>query len=373
VTQTDVLHPLFPNVRRSPYFDATLAAGASAFMVYNHMYMPIFYGRDPREEYENLTGGVALWDVAVERQTAVTGPDALRFADFLATRDLSSLEVGQCRFTLICDEDGTIMTEPIVLRPFADTVWISHGDVDLTLWARGISMFGSFDVTVAEPQVSPMQLQGPLSAEILAEISPGTQDLAFYRNVVSEIAGVRCVVSRTGWSGELGYEIYPLADADAPRVWRKIVDAGSTRELQIAGPNLSRALEKTITDTHYFVNSDMTPYEAGQGRLVDIDHGPFVGQDALRVAATREPTRITIGLVCEAGVVFPPLAEFWPVESPSGDSVGIVRWAAYSFALERSAAIALLDAGVSPGDAVVIQLPDGPTPAVVTALPLVGS
>jgi glycine cleavage system aminomethyltransferase T len=373
MSDTQMLHPLFPNVRRSPYFLATLEAGASAFMAYNHMYMPISYGRAPRAEYENLTSGVALWDVGAERQTAVTGPDAVRFADFLATRDLSNLEVGQCRFTLICDEDGTIITEPIVLRPFDDTVWISHGDVDLTLWARGIAMFGDYDVSIEEPSVSPMQLQGPLSADMMVELSPGLPELAFYRCAISEIDGVRCVISRTGWSGELGFEIYPLCDREAPRVWSEVLRVGRSRSLQVAGPNLSRALERTITDTHYYVNSGMTPYESGQARLVDLDHGPFVGQEALRAAAQRSPERITVGLICDEGIDLPTMDAFWPVEDGSGNPVGIVRWAAFSFVLERSAAIALLDARVSLGDTVAMQLSDGPVGAIVTALPLTGS
>jgi aminomethyltransferase len=179
------------------------------------------------------------------------------------------------------------------------------------------------------------------------------------------------VISRTGWSGELGFEIYPLSDADALTVWRAVRSSGESRSIQVAGPNLSRALEKSITDTHYFVNSDMDPYESGQGRLVDLDHGPFIGQEALRAAAASGPSRVTVGLLADDGVELPAMAEFWPVESPSGAPLGIVRWAAYSFALERPAALALLDAAVAPGDDVVIHLPQGGARAVVTALPLV--
>jgi len=166
MTTTAIRHPLFPNVRRSPYFADTAAAGAIAFMVYNHMYMPISYGRDPREEYEALTTGVTLWDVGAERQTAITGPDARRLADYLATRDLSELALGACRFTLICDDAGQIMTEPIVLHPFEDMFWISHGDVDLTLWARATAIHGRFDVTVDEPDVAP-DLEDELAVEVL--------------------------------------------------------------------------------------------------------------------------------------------------------------------------------------------------------------
>jgi glycine cleavage system aminomethyltransferase T len=367
-----VTHPLFPNVRRSPYFAETLAAGASAFMPYNHMYMPISYGRDPRDEYTALTTRVTLWDVGAERQTALTGRDAVRLADHLATRDLSAIEVGQCRFTLICDPEGLIMTEPIVIRPFADTVWISHGDVDLTLWARGLAISGGYDATVHEPDVAPMQLQGPRSVDVINAVTPDVDGLAFYRARETSIAGVPCIVTRTGWSREHGYEIYPLSSGNATRVWTALRDAGEEHDLMVIGPNLSRALEGAITDTHYYVNSGMNPYEAGQGRLVDLDHGPFVGQEALRAIHRDGSARTTVGLLCDpAAEPFPPMAEFWPVTDERGAAIGVVRWAAYSFALERPAAIALLDGVHEPGERMLIHHPGGTAQAEVAGLPFV--
>ena len=340
-------------------------------MPYNHMYMPISYGRDPREEYVALTTRVTLWDVGAERQTALTGRDAVRLADHLATRDLSDLEVGQCRFTLICDPDGQIMTEPIVIRPFEDTVWISHGDVDLTLWAGGIAINGSYDVTVHEPDVAPMQLQGPRSVDVINAVTPDVGGLGFYRARETEIAGVPCIVTRTGWSREHGYEIYPLSAAAAPRVWTALAEAGVEHDLLVIGPNLSRALEGAITDTHYYVNSGMNPYEAGQGRLVDLEHGPFVGQERLRTIHAEGPRRTTVGLLCEAGASLPPMAEFWPVEDHLGATIGVVRWVAYSYALERPAAIALLDGSHEPGEQVRIHHADGRAVAEVANLPFV--
>jgi aminomethyltransferase len=364
-------HPLFPNVRRSPYFERTLAAGAVAFMPYNHMYMPISYGRDPRDEYVALTTAVTLWDVGAERQTAITGPDAVRFADHLATRDLSGIDVGRCKFTLICDPDGQIMTEPIVIRPSDDTVWISHGDVDLTLWARGIALNGALDVSVHEPDVAPMQLQGPRSVDVMRALSPDLDGLAYYRARQTTIAGVPCIVSRTGWSHEHGYEIYPVSGGDAVRVWDALADAGREHELMVIGPNLSRAIEGGITDTHYYVNSGMNPYEAGQGRLVDLEHGEFIGQERLREIHAEGTRRTTVGLLGEPAASFPPMGEFWPVEDEGGAAVGLVRWAAYSYALERPVAIALLDGVHDAGERLSIRQPGGSATAEVTDLPFV--
>lgn len=369
MTDTSTRQALFPNVRRSPYFELVEDEGAQLYMVYNHMYMPISFGRDPREEYTALTTRVTLWDVGAERQTQLKGPDALRLADYVCTRDLSDLTVGACKYTLVCDDRGRVMTEPIVLMPFPDTVWISHGDVDLELWVGALALAGSYDVAISDPDVAPMQLQGPRSRDVMQRLAPEVESLQYYRCATAEIAGVPCVVSRTGWSGEMGYEVFPLENGDAPVVWRAIREEGRHHDLLVTGPNLNRALEHAITDTHYFVNCDMDAYEAGRGRLVDLEGGAFVGKEALRAAAQAGPSRHRVGLLAETDSL-PVLDEYWPLEQ-EGERVGSVLWAAYSFALERPAAIALVSVAVTKGDVVTIVHPAGRVGATVTALPFV--
>src|SRR5664279_5174651 len=151
--------PLSYATRRSPYFERTLEAGAIGFMVYNHTYMPIDYGRDPVLEYRAMTRGVTLWDVGAERQAQLRGPDALSFADYLSPRDLLDLAVGRCRYTPVCDPRGQVMADCIVLRPFEDTVWYSHSDADISLWAYGLALARAADVEVQEADVAPLQLQ----------------------------------------------------------------------------------------------------------------------------------------------------------------------------------------------------------------------
>jgi glycine cleavage system aminomethyltransferase T len=357
---------LFPNVRRSPYFERTEAAGALEYMVYNHMYMPIVYDNDPRVEYQALSEAVCLWDVGAERQTQLRGPDALAFANHLCTRELRTLATGSCRFTMICDDQGKVMTEPIVLRPWDDVVWISHGDVDLTLWARGLAR--SWDVEVSEPDVAPMQVQGPKALDTLGAVAPGVAELEYYRCMVTDVAGVEAVVSRTGWSKKLAFEVYPLSSERAVEVWDALVAAGEPHGLVVCGPNLSLAVEQAITDNHYYVNSGMTPYEAGAARLVELESAPFVGSDALAAAAGAELERHSLGILFEE----PPgrLERFWTIER-DGISVGEVRWAAYSYALERDAGIALVSAACREGADVTVQAPNGQVAAQLASLPLV--
>ena len=228
---------LYPIARLSPYFEGTVDAHVSEFMTYNGMYFPIIYSRPPAEEYAALTERVTMWDVGCERQTEIRGPDALKFADYLATRNLATMATGACRYTYCCDADGVIICDPVVLRPWDDVVWFSHGSADLTLWAQGIALNGDFDVTVREPDVAPIQVQGPLSAEVLRPVTDGpVDDLRFYRCMVTKVAGIDAVVSRTGWSGAFGYEVFPLSSDRAMELWNALREAGRPHDMLVTGP-----------------------------------------------------------------------------------------------------------------------------------------
>lgn len=360
---------LYPITRRSPYWEGTVAQGVADFMIYNHVYFPLIYKHSPAEEYVALTERVTLWDVGCERQTELRGPDALKLAQYLTTRDLSKLKTGDCKYTICCDPDGQILCDPVLLKPFDDVIWLSHGDVDLTLWARGIALAGGFDVQVCEPDVAPLQVQGPQSLALLQKLVEVPLDnLGFYKCMRNVVAGVDAIVSRTGWSGGLGFEIFPLSSAKAMHLWNSILVAGKEFDIKVIGPNLNRALEKGVTDTAYYTNSGQNPYEAGHGRLVNLDKGDFVGREALQKIAADGPARKTVGLFVDGDL--PLLEWYWPTEV-NGTKVGEVRWAAHSFALDRSVAMAVVDQSVELGSSVTVEHSLGRVKATVTTIPFV--
>jgi glycine cleavage system aminomethyltransferase T/ketosteroid isomerase-like protein len=358
---------LYPISRRSPYWEGTVEAGVSDFMVYNHMYFPLIFHHSPAEEYVALTERVTLWDVGCERQTELRGPDALKLAQYLTTRDISKLKVGDCKYTLVCDPEGQIICDPVLLHPWKDVIWLSHGDADLTLWARGIALHGGFDVKVCEPDVAPLQIQGPKSLEMLRDLVASPLDLlGFYKCVVTKIAGIDAVVSRTGWSGGLGFEVYPLSSGRAMDLWNALIEAGRPHGLMVTGPNVFRAVEKGVTDTAYYSNSGMNPYEAGHGRLVSLDKGEFIGSKALRKIAAEGAKRKTIGLLIEGDL--PLLEWYWPLTATGGRR-GEVRWAVHSFELKRNIGIAIADPTLEPGERVEIHHRTGINLATVTTVP----
>ena len=372
MTASDRRQPLYPHTRRSPYFARTEAAGATEYMHYNHMYMPMAYGRDPAEDYRALTERVTLWDVGAERQTELRGPAAMALADQLTTRSLADLPVGGCRYTICCDTHGEIICDPVLLYPRAELIWLSHGSVDLTLWAAGLALGGGHDVEVSEPDVAPLQVQGPLAPALMRDLL-GDQlaELRPFRCSEFTIAGVGCVVSRTGWSGGPGYEVFPLSSQRALAVWDAIVAAGEPHGLLVIGPNVTKAMESGITDTSYATNQGLNPLELWQDYLVDLDKGPFIGREALRAIAQRGVARRQVGLLGPQSRL-PRLEGPWPLRR-DGTDIGATRWASFSFALERAIAIGVVDAGHAvEGSTVEVLHPGGSAEMQICRLPFVG-
>ena len=295
-------------IRKSPYFEATLRWGARGFSVYNHMYIPRDFG-DPEQNFWNLVNDAILCDVAVERQVEITGPDAAEFVQRLTPRDLSKLAVGQCKYVLITNADGGILNDPILLRLAENRFWLSLADSDILLWAQGVAVHAGLDVTIREPDVSPLQLQGPKSGAVMrALFGDGIMDLKYYWLRRVALDGIPLVVSRTGWSGELGYEIYLQDAAHGDALWEKIMAAGLPLGLKPGHTSAIRRIEGGMLSYHADADITTNPFELGLDRLVNLEiDAPFIGKDALRRIKETGVSRKQAGLVIDG----PP----WPVRT----------------------------------------------------------
>lgn len=211
---------LYPRIRKSPFFYASRQHGVAMYSVYNRTYHPRHYG-DPVAEYWSLLNGVTLWDVGVERQIEITGPDAFDFTNLLVTRDLTRCQVGQCKYVFLTDDDGGILNDPVLLRLGENHFWLSLADSDILLWARGVAYRSGYDVQIREADVGPLQVQGPKSAAVMRDIfGPAVLDIPYYYLREFDVDGIQVVVSRTGYTAEVGYEIYVRnAGRDALRMW----------------------------------------------------------------------------------------------------------------------------------------------------------
>ncbi len=365
-----VSQTITPQIRKSPFFGATVRWGAKAFSVYNHMYIPRGFG-DPERNFWNLVNTAILCDVAVERQVEIIGPDAMHFTQLLTPRNLSTMAVGQCKYVLITNAQGGILNDPIALRLAEDRFWLSLADSDILLWAQGLAEHSGLDVTIREPDVSPLQLQGPQSGHIMqALFGDDILDLRYFWLRELELDGIPLVVSRTGWSSELGYEIYLQDNTQGDELWEKIMAAGKPHGLQPGHTSTIRRIEAGMLSYHADMDAQTNPYELGLGRLVNLDmETDFIGKAALRRIRDEGIARKQVGLVLDCPPLQGPNTDFWPVAK--GDAaIGRVTSAVYSPRLQKNIALAMIAAEDAVlGDTVVVEVDGHHVEAVIVDRP----
>lgn len=329
-------------IRKSPYFDATVRWGATGFSVYNHMYIPRDFG-SPEQNFWNLVNDAILCDVAVERQVEITGPDATKFVQTLTSRDLSKMAVGQCKYILITNAEGGILNDPILLRLAENHFWISLADSDILLWAQGVAVHAGMDVSIHEPDVSPLQLQGPKSGEVMCALfGDSIMDLKYYWLRQVELDGIPLIVSRTGWSSELGYELYLQDSSRGDDLWEKIMAVGGPLGLKPGHTSSIRRIEGGMLSYHADADINTNPFELGLDRLVNLDiEAEFIGKAALRKIKEQGVSRKQVGLVIEGEALSGPNTSFWPV-TKDGAVIGKVTSAIYSPRLKQNIALAMV-------------------------------
>ena len=361
--------------RRTPYYEATQRYGPKGFTVYNHMYFPIRF--DTFEaEFDALLNAVTLWDVSVERCLEISGPDGFRFAQLLTPRDLSKCAVGQAKYVLICDSDGGIVNDPVLTRMDENTFWFALASSDALLFARGLkNAYPDLDVTIEEADVAPLQVQGPRSKDLMvALLGDDILDLKYYFWTHAEIAGVPVVVTRTGWTSEVGYEVYTTDTARGNDVYEAIMEAGRGFGIVPTGPSDIRRIEGAIFNWGADMTYENNPIEMGLDRLVDWDS---LGDDAcISLAALRRirdagVERRIVGVEID-GEPFPALNNVkWSVSS--GDAlVGTVTSAIHSPRLGANIGFAWVPTGLSAlGTQLAVSSEWGERGATVVEMPFV--
>ena len=357
-------------IRKSPFFDATIEWGATGFSVYNHMYIPRDFG-DPEQNFWNLVNEAILCDVSVERQVEISGPDATRFVQFLTPRDLSQMKVGQCKYILITNQDGGLLNDPVLLKLADDRFWISLADSDILLWAQGVAVNTDYDVNIFEPDASPLQLQGPKSRDIMVKLfGESILDLKYYWHREYKWNGISLIVSRTGWSSELGYEIFLTDHTMGNELWNHIMLIGEPLGLKPGHTSSIRRIEGAMLSYHADADISTNPFELGLDRLVNIDsYQEFIGKKALVKIRTEGVDKTQVGLVIECDPLGGPNTKFWPVKKGE-QKVGKVTSAVYSPRLKKNIALAMLSVkSIDKSIKFQVETSHGSFPAHIVDLP----
>jgi len=358
-------------LRPSPFYDATLAEGVTAFTTYNHMLMPTSFGH-PEEEYWRLIQGVSQWDVAVERQVQLQGPDAGKLAQILCPRDLSRCQPGQGKYVPLCNHDGVLINDPILLKLDDNTYWLSIADSNIWFWARAIAAERGLRVAVSEPDVSPLAVQGPKAADVVASIcGDWVRELKYFWFRETRIDGIPVVVARSGWSKQGGFELYLMDGTQGTRLWNIVREAGKPWSIGPGAPNVCERIEHGLVS--YGGDSDGTtnPFEVRLGKYIDLDvPDDVVGIQALRRFKAEGIRRHQLGIMLE-GDEPTELGFHWHGVYQNGVKVGDMTNCVWSYRLKKNIGFGLVSAACQPGEQVLVRKSGKEVPAQLSTLPFI--
>ncbi len=339
-------------LRPSPFFEATRTDGVTAFTTYNHMLMPTSFGH-PEAEYWRLINGVSMWDVAVERQVELRGPDAGRLAQILSPRDLSKAKVGQGKYVPLCNHAGTLINDPILLKLADDRYWLSIADSNIWFWARAIAAERGLNVEVGEPDVSPLAVQGPKAESVVAALfGDWVRELKYFWFRETTLEGIPVAVARSGWSKQGGFEIYLMDGSQGTRLWNLVKEAGKAWDIGPGNPNFCERVESGLLSYGGDTDDHTNPYEVRLGKYVDLEVGDdVVGIQSLRRIHAAGVRRHQLGLTLESeeptqfGFLWHPIYR-------NGQKVGDLTNCAWSYRLKRNIGFALISRSCSSGETV---------------------
>jgi len=359
-----------PRIRKSPFFDRTVAAGVTHFSTYNHMYMPVNYG-DALAEYDRLVNHVDIRDVAVQRQVRLKGPDALRLARILTPRNLDNLEVGKGIYMPICNTKGTLVNDPVLLRISEDELWLSIADNDTLMMAEGIAFAMGLDVDVSEPDVSPLSIQGPKSHHVAKDLfGDAPLRLSYFGFYETELQGIPLVVARSGWSKQGGYEFYLRDGKKGGQLWDLVMEAGKPYHMGPGAPNYIERVESGMISVNADTDANSNPFEMGLDALCDLDQEvAFVGKAALKKIKAEGARRRFCGIFMDGDRFTSTNENQWPILLDQ-KCVGYATAAAYSPRLDRNIAVCLVSTEVSEAtEGLVVETSYGKRHGAITSLP----
>jgi glycine cleavage system aminomethyltransferase T len=356
-------------VRPSPFFESAVAEGMVAGNVYNRMIMPTSYGK-PEEEYWRLINGVSQWDVGVERQVQLKGPDAGKLAQILSPRDLSTCKHGQGKYVPLCNHRGTVINDPILLKHADDLYWLSIADSDIWFWASAIAAERGLNVDISEPDVSPMALQGPKAEDVVAHVmGDWVRSLKYFWFKDAEIEGIPVAVQRSGWSKQGGFEIYLKDGSKGTKLWNIFKEAGKSWGIGPGAPATPERVESGLVSVGGDTDDDTNPFEVRLGKYVDLDvPDDVVGIQALRRIKADGIKRHQLGVILE-GDKPAPLGFRLEDITHNGVTVGKMTNCVWSPRLKANIGFALIKSSVTVGQTVTINRASGPTSARLVELP----
>ena len=371
LSKSPLLIGIGTRIRKSPYFNSTIKYGVKGFTIYNKMYLPTGFS-SPAEEYLSLINDVTFGDFAAERQVEVSGPDAFDFIRYINPRNLSKCDIGDCKYIVLTDSNGFIINDACLIRLDDDKFWVSPGDGDVLLWLQGVAMHSGMNVNICEPDVSPLQISGPKAGRLIQKLFAGEHDnLGYYKAKQTSLENIPMVIARTGWSGELSYELYLQDRKLGNNLFELVYEAAKEFNGNVIAPNNIRTIEGGLLSYGSDFGREHNPFTIGLDRLVDVDQDiDFIGKEALKKIKENGTTSKLIGVEMDGDPIDKVPEHFWTVLNLEGKKIGRLSRCIYSPRLKENIGLAIVDTLASEeGSRVIIESTEQKYNAVICKLP----
>jgi glycine cleavage system aminomethyltransferase T len=300
--------------------------------VYAGRFYPVFMDKNNEDMYWALRQRSVLYDVP-ERPIQIEGPQVVEFLEKVFSRKIENLKVGRGRYAIACNHDGGLFMDGVLFRLEEKKFWYVQPDGALETWLMAHQ--NGFDVTISDPHSRVIQIQGPKSLDVIKAVTNGAVDenLKYYQSGFFEIAEQKIYLSRTGWTAELGYEIYTLGEqTDCKKIWEELISKGSPLGMEVDGilSMETRRIEAGILDNMTDFDVSMNPFDAGLGELVDLDKNDFIGKDALVKINQNQNGKKIFGIVCDDSFSFKA-----KLFNETGSSIGYLSASVWSPTLKK--------------------------------------
>jgi len=360
------MHYLTPSIRlrKTPFTQRVTETGVQAYTVYNHMLLPSYF-RSVEEDYSHLKRAVQIWDVSCERQVEIRGPDAVKLLQLTTPRNLELMQNDQCYYTPIVDEAGCMLNDPVAIKLANDRFWISLADSDMLYYFKGLASGFGLNVSVFEPDVSPLAIQGPLAETLVSNVFGNEiKALKFFKHRLIRFQDQDMVIARSGWSHQGGFEIYVEGSKYGEPLWDYLFEAGQSLDVKAGCPNLIERIEAGLLSYGSDVTMADTPFEAGLSKYCDLETTTTcLATKALLKKQT--PSRQIRPIEIE-GPPLSPLTTYWPLNDKLGNNVGKISSAAWSPDFMTNIAIGMVDsASWGDGSQLLVESEEGKRTAIV--------
>ena len=347
-------------IRRTPYTDRVEQAGVRGFSVVNHMLLPKAFGPTVEEDYWHLREHVQIWDVSVQRQVQITGPDAAALVQWMTPRNIAKAKIGDCFYIPIIDAKGGLINDPVMLKLAEDQFWLSIADSDVLLYAMGLALGRDMDVDIIEPDVNTLSIQGPKAEDLLASIfGNNIRNIGFFKFGWIEFKGTSQLIARSGYSRQGGFEIYLQGAHLGSDLWDTVWEAGLPFNISPGCPNLIERIEGGLLSYGNEMTRENNPFEIGHGKFCVVDGSiDYIGRSALQKIATEGVSREIRGITFD-GDPCPTCSQPWPVFA-ANQQVGQITSGIWSPRLKKNVGQSMIDRDFwEPGQPVKVVLPNG--------------